>query len=89
MKCSTALIVLLLAVMWTGAFAQTMVGGRVTDPQGGAVGGATIIVSAAEGGTPQTATTAADGTYSIRTAPSRGARYRPGTIACRTCDTSW
>jgi vitamin B12 transporter len=50
------------------ALAQTTVGGRVTDPQGGAVGSATIIVSATEGGTPQTAMTAADGTYSVNVA---------------------
>jgi outer membrane cobalamin receptor len=69
---------LLLAAVLVSAFpvsalAQTSpVTGRVTDPQGGAVGGATVTVTAAGAagaGTPQTATTAADGTYSVTLAP--------------------
>ena len=54
------------------SLAQTSpVTGRVTDPQGGAVGGATVTVTAAGTGaaTPQTATTVADGTYSVTVAP--------------------
>jgi vitamin B12 transporter len=47
------------------AFAQTTaVSGRVTNPLVGAVGGATVIVTPT-GGTPQTATTDADGGYSV------------------------
>src|SRR5687767_4418824 len=65
-------IAVILCISSTAAFAQNApVTGRVTDPQGGAIGGATVTVTAAgaDAATPQTATTAADGTYSVSLAP--------------------
>lgn len=63
--------VFLIGVFAAHASAQTPVSGRVSDPQGGAVGGATVSITAAGTGaaTPQTATTAADGSYSVNLAP--------------------
>ena len=63
---------LAILVCSTSVLAQDgSVGGRVSDPQGGVVSAAAVTLTAAGSGPtqPRTATTAADGTYSVSAAP--------------------
>ncbi len=61
---STLCLTFVLALLSATAAAQT-VSGRVTDPQGGAVAGATVAVNGPGTPTPVTLSTAADGAFSF------------------------
>ena len=63
----------LVAIMATGAFAQTSttgsIGGNVKDPSGAAVAGATVTATGPNLIRPQSATTGSDGNYQILNLP--------------------
>lgn len=58
-------VLTVLSLAGSSAWAQSVVSGRVTDPLGGAVGGATVTVTGGGQASPATATTASDGSFSI------------------------
>src|SRR4051812_26200980 len=62
-------IALILCGRGEQAFAQTVLQGRVTDSQGGAINGALVTLSGAEGA-PRTTATGADGTFSFDGVPA-------------------
>ena len=66
----TLLAAMLFSVLTLPLSAQTTVSGKVTDPVGGAVNGATVTLGGPGVSTPQTTNTSPDGSFSFNTVPS-------------------